>query len=268
MPRTVSVYATLERIGGRPIELYTFRRGALTWYYTSSHAEQTVGGITYTPAAVKRGNVEQKQDTAGEQVVITLPLELNVGQALLVENSEPFYASIQRIQTSGDPIKGPLLGEMVSVKFSGDTAELTIATVEHRFKTLIPRVPVMRTCPWAVYSTQCGADKVDFAHETTVTDITGQVITVDSLTDTTTGFYYNGIVQLASGRLLFIVNHVGLELTIWSPMPAELAVDDTITVYPGCDKQFTTCETKFDNAEHFGGFPNLPDRNVTLGALR
>lgn len=49
-----------------------------------------------------------------------------------------------------------------------------------------------------------------------------------------------------------------LAFTLWLPMPNAIQVGDTYTVYPGCDKRFTTCKSKFSNAVNFGGFPYIP----------
>jgi|ERR1700722_19508367 len=46
--------------------------------------------------------------------------------------------------------------------------------------------------------------------------------------------------------------------TLWLPMPNAIQVGDTYNVYPGCDKRFATCQTKFNNAVNFGGFPYVP----------
>jgi uncharacterized phage protein (TIGR02218 family) len=51
---------------------------------------------------------------------------------------------------------------------------------------------------------------------------------------------------------------VGLTFTLWLPMPNAIEVGDTYAVYPGCDKRFATCQSKFSNAANFGGFPYVP----------
>lgn len=50
----------------------------------------------------------------------------------------------------------------------------------------------------------------------------------------------------------------GLIFTLWLPMPNAITIGDTYSVYPGCDKRFTTCTNKFSNAINFGGFPYVP----------
>lgn len=45
---------------------------------------------------------------------------------------------------------------------------------------------------------------------------------------------------------------------LWLPMPNNISINDAYKVYPGCDKRFSTCKSKFSNAVNFGGFPHLP----------
>ena len=42
------------------------------------------------------------------------------------------------------------------------------------------------------------------------------------------------------------------------PLPFDPASGDTFTVYPGCDKQMSTCGAKFNNLANFGGEPFIP----------
>ncbi len=52
--------------------------------------------------------------------------------------------------------------------------------------------------------------------------------------------------------------------SLWLPMPNAIRVGDAYTVYPGCDKRFSTCKAKFGNAVNFGGFPHLPGLDKIL----
>ncbi len=266
MPRLSGLFSSAERAGGAPVEFYTIRRGTRTWLYTSADESVTDNDLTYQSAQISRGPLEQKNDVAGTQVKVALSLETECAQTLMVQSSEPISVSIQKKQSSGDAIKLVLLGHVISVKFAGNDLELTVATIEYLFKTLIPKVLVQRTCPHALYGLSCGVNKDDFAVDTTVTDITGQVITVAA--SASNHIWRNGILRMASGRVLFIADHTTSAITIWGPVPADLAVSDDVTVYRGCDKLFATCETDFDNAKNFGGFPNLPDRNPAIGTMQ
>jgi hypothetical protein len=266
MPIVSSPFATDERAGGEPVELYTVQRGSQAWRLTSADSVQTVSGVTFTPSWLKRGAVEQKPDTPGIQFTLAVQLDSPLGQALLVQSTDPVTVTLQRMQPSGDPIKPVLLGEMLSAKFSDDTAELTIATVEHRFKTPVPRALVGRSCWWAVYSASCGANPAAHVFSTTIASIAWPIVTVAALADETDAFYTAGVLVGADGRRYTIAKHDNaLDLTLWGNEPASgLEPGDAIDVFPGCDKQRATCIAKFDNLVNFGGFPDLPTKDPGL----
>ncbi len=53
------------------------------------------------------------------------------------------------------------------------------------------------------------------------------------------------------------------------PMRNTIQVGDTYSVYPGCDKNWETCKTKFDNMMNFRGEPFIPqEQSVAISALR
>jgi uncharacterized phage protein (TIGR02218 family) len=266
MPRVSSTYSTAERGGGSPVENYTVQRGSQVWRLTSTDVPQTVSGVDFTPTWLKRSAIEQKQDTPGIQFTLTVHLDSPLGQALLIKSTDPVTVTLQRTQSSGTPVNPVLLGEALSVKFSDDEAELTVATVEHRFKRQIPAVLVGRSCPWAVYSPSCGADPSAFAFSTTVDTVAWPVVTVVALSDTTDAFYSAGILVDANGKRYTIAKHDNtLDLTMWGDEPASgLEAGDAVTVYPGCDKTRTACINKFNNYDNYGGFPDLPTKDPGL----
>lgn len=48
------------------------------------------------------------------------------------------------------------------------------------------------------------------------------------------------------------------------PFPKAPAVGDTFNIYPGCDKQQSTCTNKFNNLAHFAGNPYTPDPSTIV----
>ena len=46
-----------------------------------------------------------------------------------------------------------------------------------------------------------------------------------------------------------------------------VAVTDVVTISPGCDGTAETCKTKFNNFARFGGFPSIPNRNLSLKSM-
>jgi uncharacterized phage protein (TIGR02218 family) len=53
-----------------------------------------------------------------------------------------------------------------------------------------------------------------------------------------------------------------VSVELWQAMSEDVAAGDAFTVTAGCDKQFTTCKTKFANAVNFRGFPYMPGNDA------
>ncbi len=54
-----------------------------------------------------------------------------------------------------------------------------------------------------------------------------------------------------------------LQLTLIAPMPFAVAIGDTFTAWPGCDKQMATC-TAWGNLANFGGQPYIPSPETAV----
>ena len=57
-------------------------------------------------------------------------------------------------------------------------------------------------------------------------------------------------------------------LELWQQMGKPVAVGDTFAVTAGCDKQFTTCRSRFSNADNFRGFPHIPGNDYVISVPR
>lgn len=71
-----------------------------------------------------------------------------------------------------------------------------------------------------------------------------------------------------SGRAMEVKLHTrtsgSVTIELWQRMSAPVAVGDGFSVTAGCDKQFTTCRDKFDNAADFRGFPHIPGNDFAV----
>lgn len=53
-------------------------------------------------------------------------------------------------------------------------------------------------------------------------------------------------------------------ISLIAPFPVTPAAGDAFTITPGCDKQQSTCATKFANLTHFRGFPYVPENSTAV----
>lgn len=88
----------------------------------------------------------------------------------------------------------------------------------------------------------------------------------------TNGYYSQGVVVFTSGlnsglqRVVQTYTNNGSNnvLNIIPPLPNMPSAGDTFTVSAGCDKRSSTCNLKFSNLLHFGGFSYIPDPSITV----
>lgn len=66
-----------------------------------------------------------------------------------------------------------------------------------------------------------------------------------------------------SAEILFSQSSGGRVL-LWLPMPFDISAGNAFTVAAGCDKNFSTCKTKFNNAVNFRGEPHVPSGDDAL----
>ncbi len=63
---------------------------------------------------------------------------------------------------------------------------------------------------------------------------------------------------LNAGRLEEIKSHADSSVELWQAASFAVSIGDSVTLRAGCDRQFSTCKTKFGNAVNFRGMPQMP----------
>jgi uncharacterized phage protein (TIGR02218 family) len=130
----------------------------------------------------------------------------------------------------------------------------------------VPSRTFSAACPWSYGDSNCNpVGGIKTQNLVVKTGSTAYVITPTVATGNfaTANFYTQGTVLFTSG------NNSGLEytvkahtaggtLTLDMPTFVTPAASDTFTVTAGCDKSVSTCDAKFGNKSHFGGFTQIP----------
>jgi len=128
-----------------------------------------------------------------------------------------------------------------------------------------------------LYTPDCRADlgdsrcKVNLA-ALTVTGAVTEVSDRRGFTDTSRaeadGYWIGGLVTWTGGanmgRKMEVKAFASGAFTLFLPMPSEISEGDTYSLYPGCDKKFSTCKAKYDNVKNFRGEPNVPGNDQVL----
>jgi hypothetical protein len=126
-----------------------------------------------------------------------------------------------------------------------------------------------RRCGVALGSTACGVDLTLYDAHGRVMTVSGDTVTAAVFALQADGYYANGgkLVRDIDGAQRMIISHTGTTV-ILSHALATLAVDDAITVTPGCDHIWDgDCKTRYANQIDFRGQPNRATVNLHARGL-
>ena len=119
-------------------------------------------------------------------------------------------------------------------------------------------------CRYDLGDTNCTINTAAITVMGAVTGVTDNATFVDASGTAASGAFNYGKLSWLSGANIGLAMEVkswdlnSQTFTLWLPMPNAIAVGDSYSVYPGCNKRFTTCQNKFSNGVNFGGFPYVP----------
>jgi uncharacterized phage protein (TIGR02218 family) len=82
-------------------------------------------------------------------------------------------------------------------------------------------------------------------------------------------YFSQGYIKMLTGQnagMIFSIKQQTstTNLLLSASLPLTLFIGDTFQAFAGCDKQQNTCNTKFSNLVHFGGFPFVPNPEVAI----
>ncbi len=247
-----------------PIELYIFTRGSIVYRTATCAANVLHEGQIYYSRSVRRGKIKQSENLYKGVVEFTFP------------RSDPFASyylprpavNITQIEIlrgeSGDYVpwwKGRLTG--VSTK--GNTIKLQGEPIFTSQKRPGLRKLYESGCSNTLYELDCGVSRAAYERFVIVTGISGRIITVSGIASDPDHWFTNGMIKDPELRRYHISRQVGSELTLF--LYPELKVGDAISIFPGCDQQYSTCRDKFNNSLDFSGFPFMPNKNPFMGSI-
>jgi uncharacterized phage protein (TIGR02218 family) len=172
--------------------------------------------------------------------------------------------------TPGAAIAGTVL------LFSGRVSDTTTDSLNARvivrshmelLNTPLPRNLYQPPCGFSLYDTGCGVSRASFLVNSSVASgSTRQVI--NCALAQASGYFSIGELVFTSGANLgvrrTVKSYTPGVVTLAYPLPRDVTVGNTFTIYPGCDKRLTTCDTKFANKARFRGTPFVPVPETSL----
>lgn len=265
------------------VDLFTFTlSGGQIVRYTSADMAVTVGGARYgLGPAIKRGKTRLSVGITVDTLEVTLGADASVtiGSTPIL----PFIAAggLDSARLSLDRAFAPapgaawvgtlalFQGRVSDTKISRYEAALTVASDAELLNVMLPRNVYQPGCSNTLFDAACGRSKAAYQVSATA----------NSSTDFSRTLFGTALGQAASyfalGWALGVSGaNAGIGRTIKAfssgvvttiqPWPQTVAVGDTFTFYPGCDKQQSTCSGKFVNLPRFRGHPYVPAPETIL----
>jgi len=260
-----ALFSALERLGGKPRDLYTFARSDSMWRYTSAGKalNVTYGATTivYDPAVISRGAIQRTNETGAIKVHVKLARTVPVSAALREYRAQPMVLGIHRYQV--DPTALPVLqayGDVAGVTLNEGWVEFDVVSSESLLSLPFPRQIFAQTCQLPTFGWRCGLNQDDFAASATITAIAGSRITVSAVPGGIGTNYYDGgkILVPSTREEMYVATRTGLDFFIFGPMVDGISAGEAIKLIPGDDHSLATCRDKFNNVPNFLGFNELP----------
>lgn len=274
----------------------------LVWRYVAADGDVTVDGVTFRAAVLTHEQIRRGEGGPRAALRLRAPADLPLVTAWRSASTgapdAPTLLTIQRAYatsagavTAGDDAT-IWRGTVDAVEREDAEATLTCYPLLAALQRPVPRPTLQRQCNHALYDHRCGVVPSTVARTGTVTaleqDVLGGAalgptvtVTLDDATlpeidgETDWSYFDGGLfvwtpttgpdagrelarVHVVRGALLLFPTVV---FSLLRAIPG-LAEGDTVTAYPGCQGQHRLCVARFANGRRFGGFPQLPERDV------
>ena len=155
------------------------------------------------------------------------------------------------------------VGRVAEIDFGRSSVSINMNDPRELLDTQMPRNLYSAMCRYALFDTGCTLTRASFAVAATVTSVVDdQALGINA--SQAADYFSLGEIVFTSGANNGLRNMVrqwsqGPALAdLLTQMPFAVAVGDTVTLYPGCDKRTSTCDGKFSNLANFGGEPFIP----------
>jgi len=248
-----------------PREVYELVADGRTYRYTTAARAVTYAAQTYEPLAGLVRTEPGLRPLDPQDVTITMPRSAT----FVTENAYgippgSMAVTITRVEeVSGTGVE-IWQGQIASISIAGKLASFRVPHfLDSAARTQIPAVYCQPSCPHQLYDDRCGVLRTSHDVATTVSTISadGRTITVASIGGNADQWARGGELVVRAGAAdeerRTILDQVGAVLLVQHGF-RDLDVSDSVTVYAGCDRLPSTCNTKFTNIANFGGFQYAP----------
>lgn len=280
-------YEVAARVNGALVDAFLFYQDQRTtptlWPFTSAERGFTMtnpefpDGILFAPdAGLRRSAIEGTNETQAAEIKITVAHDNPVAeQWKQVQPEWPIWLKLYRVNILTTRAIRAYVGQVVNGEFHDDVCELTVTSLKGLLQKRLPLKAYSRTCNNQLYDRFCDITDANFRATATVRSINGRDITILYTAHTiatwpvASGYFTGGVVRrdtTDSGGREMIAEHLATTgaadgLLTMLQKNSWLQVGDSIILSAGCNRDYVTCISKFDNIRHFMGFPFIPKVN-------
>lgn len=248
------------------------RRDGLVLGFTDHDQDLTVAGQLYQAST---GYTRSAIHTISDLSVDNLDIESALNSDTLNANDlraglwdeaevEIFFVNWSDLSQGSVILKRGTIGhvELKDAVFKAELRGLTQALQQQIVELYTP------DCRADLGDARCKINLTALTVTGTVTATTDRYGFTDSSRTEASGYWNGGLVLWTSGANAGRKMEIGIfaagVFTLFLPMPGVIAVGDTYSLQPGCDKSFTTCKTRYGNGNNFRGEPYVPGTDQTL----
>lgn len=267
----------LSEFEGSPVELYTFYSDSFDdpYTYTSYDEDISYDGKTYTSIPIKRSQPELSQEYEAQTLTIDVHRD-NPLAKLWAAGTPPriVWVRIQRYHSEDSTSDAVVFwqGRVRGVIWRNNTATIECYPLNTAFDKNGLKLWYGPPCQHMLYDTNtCKVPAALFKVDATITQISGSTLTSPQFgvlpngDPTPSGWWVGGFISSPDTSLRFITEHTGTGNTVITlAVPFDtgsISVGDTVEIFAGCDRKYTTCLNKFNNLTNFGGWPFVPAKN-------
>jgi uncharacterized phage protein (TIGR02218 family) len=261
---------------GKPVFLFRFTLGVVTYNYTSDAESHDYLSETYEPLeGIAPSGTGQSQEVNAQRITITATKDWIIPRQYVdfVPALSMFLTVFKFHRDDPADVVTYWQGFVRSVKFDSLSGKGSV--ICDPLIVMLKRSALRRTfsglCGHVLYDGFCpvpaSAFKVDGI---LLSDPTGFSIVAAAWDAQPDGWFKLGFVErvLPSGitDMRFITGHVGDTLNLLSPFPDDLTAGEELHAYAGCDRLFSTCSGKFGAYTDTGGacgcYHRVPKKNL------
>lgn len=244
-------------------DLYEFRHGENTWYFTSSAKPITHNEKTYLPFVKGRSSIDDEDiDKTEIEVSFPFPLQaINDFQKVFIDKIYFESVTLIILELYKNETLAIFNGRVTQPKFNNDENVMTLmcSTAEtYQNRNILTR-KFQKTCANKIYDRFCGLNFEDWTISATVTSINGLDLTITSQNTLPDGYFDRGMIMF-NGVFTQVIRSQGNSISLYRNHKG-LQVGSVIKIAPSCDQTRKSCHDKFNNNLRFMGFPDIPDTN-------